>query len=200
MKQRLPLVLVSGVVVICLIGAIVAGVAAGSGFSPNAFRVYGSSVSQDDFNGELRDIADHPTVMQAVLGTSVASTKGSITAEATTAWLGIRIPIELLRHLASVRHVSLSTSDRRTATRQLTATLSQVNLGVPQLPASARGILLDYFALRTKLKLTDSTAYQNALNRSARAGHITIDPRYAQFGPRGLCPPFGCPPAAGAGG
>jgi hypothetical protein len=199
MNRRLPLLLVSGVVVVCVVGAIVAGVAAGSGFSPSAFSVYGSTVSQDDFNQELRDIADHPTAMQAVLGTPIGATKGSITAEATTAWLGIRIPIELLRHLASARHASLSTSDRRNATRLLTAALGQANLGPAQVPSSIRTKLLDYFAFRTKLKLTADADYQRVLNRSARAGHITVDPRYAQFGPRGLCPPFGCPPTSAGG-
>jgi hypothetical protein len=198
MNRRLPLVLVSGVVVLCVVGALIGGVAAGSGFSPTAFSVYGSKVSQADFNDELREIADHPAAMRAVLGVPVASTKGSITAEATTNWLGIRIPIELLRHAASVRKTSVGATSRKAGQRALQQTLQQANLTAADLPGVARTMLVDYFAHRIALKLSSQTAYQTFVNQSARRGHITVDPRYAQFGPRGLCPPFGCA-TAGAG-
>ncbi len=200
MKRRLPLVLVSAVVVLCLIGAVVAGVATGSGFGPVAFSVYGSKVSQSDFDDELRDIADHPVVMQTVLGVPVASTNGAITARATTSWLGIRIPIELLRHRGATRHVKVSAVDRKSAEQALDQTLQQQQLRAADLPARAHARLIDYFAYRIALSLADASAYQAFIDQAVRQGDITVDPRYAQFGAQGLCPPFGCAPASGAGG
>ncbi|MFI5372105.1 MAG: hypothetical protein ACHQ52_11150 [Candidatus Eisenbacteria bacterium] len=197
MNRRRPLVLVSVVVVLCITGAVIAGVASGSGFSPVAFSVYGSKVSQADFNDELREIADHPAAMRAVLGVPVASTTGSITAQATTSWLGIRIPIELLRHGASVRHLSIGAAQRGAADQALGQTLQQVNLQASDLPAVTHALLVDYFAYRIALKLTGQSAYQAFINRAARQGNVTVDPRYAQFGPQGLCPPFGCAAASG---
>jgi hypothetical protein len=200
MKRRLPLVLVSAVVALCVIGAIVAGVATGSGFGPVAFSVYGSKVSQADFNDELRDIAEHPVVMQTVLGVPVASTNGSITAQATTGWLGIRIPIELLRHRAATRQAAVSAADRKSAEQALDQTLQQQQLRAADLPASAHALLVDYFAYRIALSLEDTSAYQSFIKQAVRQGDITVDPRYAQFGAQGLCPPFGCAPASSSGG
>jgi hypothetical protein len=192
MNRRLPLVLVSGVVVLCIIGALIGGVATGSGFSPAAFSVYGSKVSQADFDDELREIADHPAAMRAVLGVPVASTKGSITAEATTNWLGVRIPIELLRHAALLRKTPVGATARKAGQRALHQSLQQANLKAADLPGVARTMLVDYFAYRIALKLSNQSAYQTFVNQAAGRAHITIDPRYAQLGPQGLCPTFGC--------
>jgi hypothetical protein len=201
MNRRLPLLLVSAVVVLCLVGAIVAGVAAGSGFSPVAFSVYGSKVSQSDFDAELHQISDHPKVMQAVLGTPVESTTGSLPAPATVAWLGLRIPVEMLRHEASTHGKVFTAAGRRATETSLAPTLQQAGIAsLAQLPSRVRRQVVDYFGYRQLLKLTDQTKYQQFVSRGLRRGKITVDPRYAKYGPRGLCPTSGCTAAGGAGG
>jgi hypothetical protein len=200
MKRHLPLILVSAVVVLCVVGAIVAGVAAGSGFSPVAFTVYGSKVSQKDFDAELRQLSDHPDVAANVLGTPVKSTKGSIPATATTAWLGLRIPIEMLRHEASVRGSTLTDADRRATETALKPTLQAARIAsLASVPSRVRTQIVDYFGYRQLLKLTDQTAYRQFVTRSLRRGHLVVDPRYAKSTPRGLCPTSGCATAGGSG-
>jgi hypothetical protein len=200
MKRHLPLILVSVVVVLCVVGAIAAGVAAGSGFSPVAFSVYGSKVSQSDFDAELHQLSQHPDLAAKVLGTPVKSTTGSIPAAATAAWLGLRIPVEMLRHEAAVRGKTLTAASRKSTETSLSPTLQQAGIGsVAQIPSRVRTQVVDYFGYRQLLKLTDQTAYQQFVTRGLRRGNLTVDPRYAKYGPRGLCPTSGCATAASSG-
>jgi hypothetical protein len=200
MKRRLPLILVAVVIVICVAVAVVAAVAAGVGGSAVAYRVNSTKVSQADFDDELRQIADHPNVMKTLLGAPVAATDGSITAQATTSWLGIRIPIDLIRQEATRRKTTVGAAERKSGEQALSAVLQQSKLRLAQLPPKVRSQLVDFFAYRLALKLADSTAFQTFVGQAVRKGHIAIDPRYGSFGPQGLCPPAGCPASSSSAG
>jgi hypothetical protein len=202
MKRRLPLILVTVVIVICVAAAAVAAVASGVGGSAVAYRVNSTKVSQADFDDELRQIADHPNVMKTLLGVPVAATNGSITAQATTSWLGIHIPIDLMRQEAMRRKTTLGAAERKSGEQALSGLLQQVKpkLRLAQLPPKARSRLVDLFAYRLALKLADSTAFQTFVGQAVRKGHIAIDPRYGSFGPQGLCPPAGCPASSSSAG
>jgi hypothetical protein len=200
MKRRLPLILVAVVIVICVAAAAVAAVASGVGGSAVAYRVNSTKVSQADFDDELHEIANHPAVMKTLLGVPVAATDGSITAQATTSWLGIRIPIDLIRQEATRRKTTVGAAERKSGEQALSAVLQQSKLRPAQLPPKVRSQLVDFFAYRLALKLADSTAFQTFVGQAARKGHIAIDPRYGSFGPQGLCPPAGCPASSSSAG
>jgi len=200
MKGRLPLLLVAGLVVVGIAAAIVAGVAAGTGFSPAAFTVNGQQVSQSVFNDELQEISKHPVPMATLLGTPVKATDGSITAEATTTWLDIRIALELLRQAGAKKGVALTAADRRRAERLLEQNLQSAQLRTSDLGSRVTRHVVDYFAYRQTLGLDTTAAYNAFLVKAVRDGDISVDPRYGSFGPRGLCPAYGCTAAAASGG
>jgi len=182
MKRRLPLIFVAIVTVICLVAASVAAVASGANVGAVAFSVNGTKVSQATFDRELAELADHAATMKAVLGTPISSTPGAVGAQAATAWLNIRISLELLRQEAARRNVTLTAADRQTAEQTLTADLQSANLELGQLPPSVRTALIDYFAYRDVLQLTDANTYRTFLSAAARKSHIKVDPRYSHAG------------------
>jgi len=182
MKRRLPLIFVAVVTVICLVAASVAAVASGAHVGAVAFSVNGTKVSQATFDRELAELADHATAMKAVLGTPVSSTTGGVTAQAAAGWLNIRISLELLRQEADRRNVTLTAADRQAAEQTLASDLQSANLELSQLPPSVQTALIDYFAYREVLKLTDATTFRTFLNAAARKAHIKVDPRYSHAG------------------
>jgi hypothetical protein len=200
MKRRLPLIFVAVVTVTCLVAASVAAVAAGVGGSPVAYQVNSTKVSQADFDGELREIADHPKAMKTLLGVPVASTNGAITAEATISWLNIKIPLALIQQAAARRKITPGAAERKRGEQALSSALKQANVDPAIVPPTVHRELVDFFSYELALKFSNSTAAQAFISKAARNGHISVDPRYGSFGPRGLCPPAGCPASSSTGG
>jgi hypothetical protein len=195
MKARpsLPLLLVAGLAVIGVVGAVIAGVAAGDDFQPPAYTVNGHSVSQGTLNSELRTISDHPRLAQPIFGPEIANAEGSVTSSVTANWLNIRIPYQLLRERAESRHVTPTAANRATAKRALGQALSAGDVTVNQLPGDVRTVLVDLFAYRVALRLNSQQQYETFASRALRRAHVTIDSKYGTWhGTRGVCPPAGC--------
>ena len=197
MKRRLPLVLVSIVVVLCLVGASVAAVAAGAGFSPVAFSVYGTKVSQRDFDNELHQISEHPDgdaegarrpghVDATVRSPPKPRPPGSASASRSSCCA------TRPRHAAR-RHCRTASQGAPGTQRGARAGRAQRNRACRQSHANA---LLDFYAHRIALGLNDQTAYQSFISKAVRDGNITVDPRYANVRAQGPVPAVGCPAAS----
>jgi SurA-like N-terminal domain len=195
MKPRLPMILVAVVAVLAVAGVIAAGVAAGVGFSPVAYRVNGTEVAQTTIDQELSWIAGSPAIRANAQqqGTTVSNTTGSITSALSASWLSQRIEGELLRQEADRRKVGVTDAARAKARKQ-------IDQQVKGAPASLRDALTDYNVYLAALDVSSSDL-GSFLSGVAKRSDISVDPRYGFWNPRqGVCPPTGCASSSATGG
>ncbi len=192
MKGRLPLVLVAVVAAICVVGAVVAGVAAGTGFSPVAYSVNGKQVSQNTVNDELSWLAHSPTVEKNIKsqGGTLSTTNGSITADVSANWLTQRIQVALMRQDAARRKITVSNSTRVKLRKQLASQIKGA-------PNSLRDTFVDYNAYINALGFKTQSDLDTFVTKAFKSSNVTVDPRYGTWHPRqGVCPPSGCAAAS----
>jgi SurA N-terminal domain len=192
MKGRLPLILVAVVAAVCVVGAVVAGVAAGTGFSPAAYSVNGKQVSQSTVNDELEWLAHSPTVKANIKqqGGTLSTSNGSITAEVSANWLTQRIQVALMRQEAARRKVVVSNAARLKLRKQLASQIKGA-------PNSLRDVFVDYNAYIKALGFTTQSDLDTFVTKAFKASNVTVDPRYGTWHPRqGVCPPSGCAAAS----
>ena len=91
MNRRLPLILVAGVLVLCLVGVIVAGISAGSGFGAVAYTVGDTKVSQQTVNDDLRALAENNKFAITALAPKFRTTDGAVDSSGAADWLTIEI-------------------------------------------------------------------------------------------------------------
>jgi hypothetical protein len=196
MKRHLPLVLVSIVVVLCLVGAVVAGVAAGSGSGAVAYRVDGTQVSQATIDRELSWFATSPAVAKGVAaqGQTLRRSQGSINSELSASWLTQRIEVDVLRSQAKRSKVKVSDALRARIAKQVAGQVKGA-------PTSVRDYFVDLNAYVNVLGFASQTDLSTFLGKAFAKSDVTVDPRYGTWHPtRGVCPPSGCPAAASSGG
>ncbi len=195
MKRRLPMILVAVVAVLAVAGAIAAGVAAGVGFSPVAYRVNGTEVSQTTIDQELSWIAGSPAIKANIeqQGGTLSNTDGSITSVLAANWLSQRIEGELLHQEAARRKVVVTDAARAKARKQ-------IEQQVKGAPTSLRDALTDYNVYLAALDVSSSDL-GSFISAAAKRSDISVDPRYGFWNPRrGVCPPTGCASSSATGG
>jgi hypothetical protein len=196
MNRRLPLLLVSAVVVLCFVGAIVAGVAAGSGFSPVAYQVNGHQVSQATVDNELSWLVSSPVVKNNVKqqGQVLSRTHGSINANFSANWLTERIQITLMRQEAVRRKVRV-TAAARAGERKV---LARQFKGAPD---SLLSTLVDSSLYIRALGFSSQDEVNSFVATAFKKNDVRVDPRYGTWHPTaGVCPPSGCASAAASAG
>ncbi len=187
MKHRLPLILVVVVAVLAAGGAVATGVVSGVGFSPIAYRVNGTEVSQSTIDHELSWIAGDDAIKKNAeqQGATVSNTDGSITSALAANWLTQRIEGDLLRQEATRRKVVVTEAARAKARKQ-------IDPQVKGAPTSLRDALGDYNAYLTALNVP-SSSLGSFIAAAVKRSDINVDPRYGFWNPRqGVCPPTGC--------
>lgn len=206
MKRRLPLIFVAVITVLCVVGATIAGVAASaSNFSPVAYRVNDTKVSQATVDHDLKALADPDTAakVEKVFGQSPTTTQGSVSASFAVTWLDLQIRNELLRQGAEKAEVDVTDRDRETQ-RQVVDTLldnNNISFRLADLPAPLERALLDNYAYPVALGLDTPEKVAAFFTAAVRKSDIAIDPRYGSWNPKqGVCPPIGCASATAAGG
>ena len=206
MKRRLPLIFVSVLTVICLAGATIAGVAASAGnFSPVAYRVNDTKVSQATVDHDLKALADSATAakVEKIFGQSPTTTTGSVSSAFTATWLDLQIRNELLRQGAEKAKVVVSDKDReaqRTVLDKLLADNS-ITFDLAALPDTLQRSLLDNYAYPVALGLDTQEKISAFFTAALRKSDIAIDPRYGTWNPKqGVCAPTGCAASTTTGG
>jgi len=206
MKRRLPLIFVAVFTVIGLVGATIAGVAASAGsFSPVAYRVNDTKVSQATVDHDLKALADSDTAakVEKVFGQAPTTTEGSVSSSFVAVWLDLQIRNELLRQGAERAEVDVTDRDReaqRAVVDQLLAS-NNISFQLADLPAPLERALLDNYAYPVALGLDTQEKVSAFFTAAVRKADIAIDPRYGFWNPRqGVCPPTGCASTPAAGG
>lgn len=206
MKRRLPLIFVSVVTVICLAGATIAGVAASaSNFSPVAYRVNSTKVSQATVDRDLKALADSATAakVEKVFGQSPKTTNGSVSSAFTATWLDLEIRNQLLRQGAEKAKVVVSDKDREAQRSVLDKLLTDNNITfkLAALPDPLQRALLDNYAYPVALGLGTQAKISAFFTAALRKSDIAIDPRYGTWNPKkGVCAPTGCAASTTTGG
>src|SRR3954451_20511685 len=153
MNRRLPLILVAGVLVACLVGVILAGITAGSGFGAVAYTVGDTKVSQQTVNDDLKALAEHNKFAMTALAPKFRSTDGAVDASGAADWLTIEIYRQVGSDALAKRHERITDRDRQTA---LAGVVSQAGASfqteLRKLPATLQRRLLDVLALQTRVK------------------------------------------------
>lgn len=189
MNRRLPLILVAGVLVLCLVGVILAGISAGSGFGAVAYTVGDTKVSQQSVNDDLKALAEQDTFAKNFLSQSFQTTDGAVDATGAAGWLTYEI-------YRTVGVQALAKQGKKVTEEQRQAAVEeQVNQSGPsfraafdKLPKDLRNRLFDLLVVGQRVK-------------ALKAAHITVDPKYGFWNAKRqiVCPPTGCPaPAASA--
>jgi hypothetical protein len=188
MNRRLPLLLVAGVLALCLVGVVVVGVTAGSGFGAVAYTVDGTKVSQQSVNDDLATLADHDTFATQTVAATFRATPGAVTSAGAADWLTIEIYRQLGTRRLAAKGVRITAANRKAA---VAAVVAQSG------PAFATQLR----ALPTDLqdRLADVLVLQSALPSSGLKGaDVTVDPKYGFWNAKQgrVCPPTGCPAAS----
>jgi hypothetical protein len=197
MKRRLPMILVAGIAVLCVAGAVAAGVAGGVGFSPVAYRVNGTEVSQSTVDHDLKALADPDAAsrVQKIFGAAASTTTGAVTSSFSATWLDLQIRNELYRQGAEQAKTVVTDQDReaqRPVIDQLLAN-SKVGFTLAKLPEPLQRGLLDNYAYPVALGLDTQAKISAFLAAALRKAEISVDPRYGFWNPRqGVCAPTGC--------
>ena len=206
MKRRLPLIFVAVLTVLGLVGATVAGVAASANnFSPVAYRVNDTKVSQATVDHQLKALADPDTAPKVakVFGASPTTTEGGVSSTFTATWLDLQIRNHLLAQGAEMAKVVVSDNDRDAQRGVIDKLLSDNNItfNLAALPDTLERALLDNYAYPVALGLDTQAKVTAFVTAAVRKADIAIDPRYGFWNPRqGVCAPSGCASASSAGG
>jgi hypothetical protein len=206
MKRRLPLIFVAVITVLGVAGAAIAGVAASANnFSPVAYRVNGTEVSQATVDHDLKAIADPDSAakIQKVFGAAATTTNGAVSSSFVATWLDLQIRNELFRQGAEKAHVSLKNRDREAQRPVIDNLLQQNNLTfkLSDLPAPLERALLDNYASPVALGLDTNDKVTAFFTAALRKSDIWVDPRYGSWSTRrGVCAPTGCSSTTAAGG
>jgi hypothetical protein len=188
MNRRLPLILVAGVLVLCLVGVILAGISAGSGFGAVAYTVGDTKVSQQSVNDDLKALADNNKFAITALAPEFRTTDGAVNSSGAADWLTVEIFRQVGSDALAKRHQKISDGDRNTA---LANVVSQAGPSfrtlLRKLPVGLQRRLLDVLALQSRVK---TAAFKGV--------HITVDPKYGFWNAKrfAVCPPTGCPKAS----
>jgi hypothetical protein len=200
MNRRLPLILVAGVLALCLIGVIVVGATAGSGFGAVAYTVDDSRVSQVSVKDDLAALADHPKLASGVFGVDpFATTAGAVSSTGAASWLTLRVELDILRAAPGAKpSASDLTAARKSLLDQLKSspTVRRDFLG---LPSSMQDAIVEINVYSAAAQ--SSPARNRQLARAIKRAHVTVDPKYGFWNRKRLavCPPTGCPaPSASA--
>ena len=188
MNRRLPLILVAGVLVLCLVGVILAGISAGSGFGAVAYTVGDTKVLQQSVNDDLKALADNNKFATTALAPEFKTTYGAVNSSGAADWLTVEIFRQVGSDALAKQHQKITDDDRNTA---LANVVSQAGPSfrtlLRKLPGGLQRRLLDVLALQSRVK---AAAFKGV--------HITVDPKYGFWNAKRLavCPPTGCPSAA----
>lgn len=188
MNRRLPLILVAGVLVLCLVGVILAGISAGSGFGAVAYTVGDTKVSQQTVNDDLKALAENNKFAITALAPKFRTTDGAVDSSGAADWLTIEIYRQVGSDALAKRNEKITDSDRKTA---LASVVSQAGPSfqtlLRKLPVGMQRRLLDVLALQSRVQ---QTAFKGV--------HITVDPKYGFWNAKTfqVCPPTGCPSAS----
>jgi len=186
MTRRLAFASIVVLVVLCLVGVAVLGVAAGG--SAVAYEVNGTRTSQHDFDQQLDDIVGTEQ------GKSQSQSDGSINSATAARVLQSNIVLELLRNEADAKGVKVTADDRANAKQQIGSQLEGA-------PASYQKLQTEIFARVIALGLDTDAKVSAFLSRAVRKADIYVNPRYGRWSPKfGVCPPTGCVTAGAASG
>lgn len=189
MNRRLPLILVAGVLVLCVIGVVVVGVNAGSGFGAVAYTVGDTKVSQQTVNDDLRNLADHNSFATMAIAPQFRTTDGAVNSSGAADWLTVEIYRTVGNDWLAARDQKITAADRKDA---LDSVVGQAGPSfereLRKLPRDMQDRLLDVLAMQTRVK---TAAFKGV--------KITVDPKYGFWNPKRLavCPPTGCPATSG---
>jgi len=201
MKRRLPLIFVAVITVLGVVGASIAGVAAGANFSPVAYRVNDTKVSQATVDHDLKALADPDTA--AKVGQAPTTTQGSVSSSFVATWLDLQIRNQLLRQGAEQAKVTVTDRDREAQRAVIDKLLDDNNVSfrLADLPAPLERALLDNYAYPVALGLDSQEKVTAFFTAAVRKADIAIDPRYGSWNPnQGVCAPTGCASKTAAGG
>jgi len=188
MNRRLPLILVAGVLVLCLVGVILAGISAGSGFGAVAYTVGDTKVSQQTVNNDLRALAENNKFAITALAPKFRTTDGAVDSSGAADWLTIEIYRQVGSDALAKRNEKITESDRNTALANVVSQAGpSFRTELRKLPVGLQRRLLDVLALQSRVK---TSAFKGV--------HITVDPKYGFWNAKtfAVCPPTGCPKAA----
>jgi hypothetical protein len=189
MNRRLPLILVAGVLALCVIGVVVVGIDAGSGFGAVAYTGGDTGVSQQSVNDSLSDLADHNDFASQGLATPFKTTSGAVASSAGATWLTIEIYRQIGTDVLAEKGQHVTAAARKQAVdslfQQIPAALQKSFRAMPQYLQDDIASLL---VVQNKVTV-----------RAFKGVKITVDPKYGFWNPKRhiVCPPTGCP-AAGA--
>lgn len=205
MKRRLPLIFVAVITVLCVVGASIVGVAAGANFSPVAYRVNDTKVSQASVDHDLKALADPDTAakVEKVFGQAPTTTQGSVSSSFVATWLDLQIRNQLLRQGAEQAKVAVTDRDREAQRAVIDKLLDDNNISfrLADLPAPLERALLDNYASPVALGLDTQEKVTAFFTAAVRKADIAIDPRYGSWNPKqGVCAPTGCASSTAAGG
>lgn len=206
MKRRLPLIFVAVITVLCVVAASIAAVAASANnFSPVAYRVNGTEVSQATVDHQLKALADPDTAAKVakVFGAAASTTEGAVSSSFTATWLDLQIRNELFRQGAEKANASIGDRDReaqRTVIDKLLAD-NGITFTLADLPDPLERALLDNYAHPVALGLDTPAKVTAFFTAALKRSDIWVDPRYGFWNPRqGVCAPSGCASSTAAGG
>jgi hypothetical protein len=188
MNRRLPLILVAGVLVLCVIGAIVVGVTAGSSFGAVAYTVGDTKVSQQDVNNDLKALAHNNAFPLAAFAEKFRTTDGAVDSTGAAQWLSIEIYRQIASDYLARQGKKISDADRKDAVAAVAAqsgpTFEKL---LRKLPGDLQRRLEDVLVLQSTLQ-----------NANLGKPHVTVDPKYGFWSRKKLavCPPTGCPAAS----
>jgi len=205
MKRHLPLILIVVIAVLAAGGAVATGVVSGVGFSPVAYRVNGTDVSQSTVDHDLRALADPAagSRLQQIFGAAASTTTGAVSSSFSATWLNLQIRNELYRQGAEQAKTAITDRDREAQRPAIDKLLTdnRLDFKLADLPEPLQRGLLDNYAYPVALGLdtqAKTTAFFTAALRKAK---IWVDPRYGFWNPRqGVCAPTGCTSGSTAGG
>jgi hypothetical protein len=193
--SRSTITVIIAVVVAVVATVVVVVVFSAADVSPTVLRVNNDQVSQGDLNSELSGFADSTffsaPYAQAQPPATFKVSDGALSSLAGAQWLGYRVESLLAGQALDRRGGSVSQKDLDQAR---TALEKQGVLA--GMSGSASDEITRLQATLSKLvKVTGSqNAARRAVQRAARAAHVTIDERYGGWSAKklGVCPRSDC--------
>jgi len=188
MNRRLPLILVAGVLALCVIGVIVVGATAGSGFGAVAYTVGDTKVSQREVSDDLKALADNNKFAITAIAPEFRTTDGAVNSAGAADWLTVAIYRQVGTDALAKQGEKITDSDRKTALANVSSQAGpSFETELRKLPASLQRRLGDVLALQSRVK---TSAFKGV--------HITVDPKYGFWNAKryAVCPPTGCPKAS----
>jgi hypothetical protein len=198
MNRRLPLILVAGVLVLCVIGVIVVGVTAGSSFGAVAYSVDGTKVSQQTVNDDLKALAGHPTLAKDFFGVNpFKTTDGAVASSGAASWLTLRVELDVLRSSTVTKPTAAELQQARSSTLSQLQSDANIHREFLALPRAMQDAIVEINLYAAAAQ--NSSAQSRQITRAFRHAHVTVDPKYGFWNAKRLtvCPPTGCPAASG---